>query len=40
MGRYDAPRAGADLLERLAATGKPVTEVARRFPGAPASARA
>jgi UDP:flavonoid glycosyltransferase YjiC (YdhE family) len=40
MGCYDAPRTGADLLERLAATRKPVTKVARWFPGAPASARA
>jgi UDP:flavonoid glycosyltransferase YjiC (YdhE family) len=39
MGGYDAPRTGADLLEQLAATGKPVTK-ARRLPGAPASARA
>ena len=29
MSRYDAPRTGADLLEQLAETGKPVTKVAR-----------
>jgi UDP:flavonoid glycosyltransferase YjiC (YdhE family) len=29
MDRYDAPRTGADLLEQLAETGKPVTKVAR-----------
>jgi UDP:flavonoid glycosyltransferase YjiC (YdhE family) len=40
MGGYDAPRAGADLLEQLADTGKPVTKIARRLRGAPASARA
>jgi UDP:flavonoid glycosyltransferase YjiC (YdhE family) len=40
MGGYDAPRTGADLLEQLADTGKPVTNLARRFRGAPPSARA
>jgi UDP:flavonoid glycosyltransferase YjiC (YdhE family) len=37
MGGYDAPRTGADLLEQLAATGKPVTKVARGSRGSPAS---
>jgi hypothetical protein len=39
MGGYDAPRAGAELLERLADTGQPVTKVGTQFRGAPASAR-
>jgi UDP:flavonoid glycosyltransferase YjiC (YdhE family) len=39
MGRYDAPRTGADLLEQLAATGKPVTKVARESRGSAAPAR-
>jgi UDP:flavonoid glycosyltransferase YjiC (YdhE family) len=39
MGRYDAPRAGADLLAQLADTSKPVINVARASLGSPASTR-
>jgi UDP:flavonoid glycosyltransferase YjiC (YdhE family) len=39
MARYDAPCTGADLLEQLADTGKPVTKVARGSSDAPAVAR-
>jgi UDP:flavonoid glycosyltransferase YjiC (YdhE family) len=39
MGRYNAPRTGADLLEQLAGSGKAVTNVPRGSRGSPASAR-
>ena len=39
MGRYEAPRTGADLLEQLADTGQPVTKVTRGSRRSPAPAR-